>query len=468
MKYTQLSDQQVAHMLATIGVDSIDALFKPVSSALRESLGDTGLNLPKGLSEPELLRDVHAMAARNRTCDDLVCFLGGGAYDHFIPTIVDALAGQSEFLTAYTPYQAEASQGILQLFYEFQTMICELTGMEVANASLYEGASAAAEAMIMATGITRRSRVLAAANLHPDTLKVLHTYGSERAIEVDTLGVCGGGVDETALADALDDRTAAVVVQSPNFLGCMERLDRIVPRIQACGALAVVSTDPLASGVFKSPGAFGADLVVGEGQGLGIPLQYGGPYLGLLAARSKYMRKMPGRIVGMTTDLRGRRAFCLTLQTREQHIKRERATSNVCTNQGLLAVRAAAYMAAMGKSGIAAVASQCFDKAHYAADSITGLDGYSLAFDAPFFKEFAVRTTRGVDRVLKTCRQQGVLAGVPMERFDDQYDDCFLVAVTEKRTRAEIDRLVALLDSVEKNATPSAKPRPAAKRHTVP
>ncbi len=442
MRYTQFTDDQVEQMLSTIGVDSIDALFEPIPRDLRLQ---SPLDIPPGLSELELLKETGALAAKNRSCDELVCFLGGGAYDHFIPTVVDAMAGQSEFLTAYTPYQAEASQGVLQLFYEFQTMVCQLTGMEVANASLYEVASAAAEAAIMATAITRRRQVLVAGSVHPDTLAVLTTYAKERSLEIVILPAPDGVLGRETLDGALTDAAAAVVVQSPNFFGCIERLDHFVPAIHRQGALAIAITDPIAGGLLKRPGDFDADLVVGEGQALGIPLQYGGPYLGLLAGREKYLRKMPGRVVGMTKDREGRRGFCLALQTREQHIRRERATSNVCTNQGLLAVRAAVYMASMGRCGIAQVAEQCFDKAHYAAGQIATLDGYELRFDAPFFKEFVVRTKRNVKGVLGECRKRGILGGVPLGRFDDRLNDCFMVAVTEKRTKEEIDMLAAAL-----------------------
>lgn len=445
MKFTQFTDSQVKQALSVIGVDSVEALFAPVPPALRLKCA---LDIPPGLSEPDLLNDTEHLASRNRHCDQLVCFLGGGAYDHFVPTVVDALSMQTEFLTAYTPYQAEASQGILQLFYEFQTMICLLTGMEVANASLYEVASAAAEAVLMATTITKRHRVLVAESVQPDTRQVLGTYAQSQGIDLISVPASDGVVGQQALIAALGESPAAVVVQSPNFFGCIEQLDQIVPAVHDHGALAVVSTDPIAGGVLKPPGAFGADIVVAEGQALGVPLQYGGPYLGVLACRKEHLRKMPGRVVGATKDADGRRGFCLALQTREQHIKRERATSNICTNQGLLAARAAVYMAAMGKRGLAEVASQCFDKAHYAAREIARLDGYELRFAAPFFKEFVVQTSRGVEAALAACRQRGILGGVPLARFDERLDDCFLVAVTERRTKAQIDGLVAALGSV--------------------
>jgi glycine dehydrogenase subunit 1 len=315
----------------------------------------------------------------------------------------------------------------------------------VANASLYEGASAAAEAVLMAAGITKRRRLLVAESVHPDTLSVLHTYTRSQDLEIVTAPVQDGVIDEQALGNALDESIAALVIQSPNFFGCIERLDRIVPAVHRGGGLVIAATDPIACGVLKPPGALDVDIAVGEGQALGVPMQYGGPYLGLLACREKYLRRMPGRIVGMARDPEGRRGFCLTLQTREQHIKRERATSNICTNQGLLAVRAAIYMAAMGKRGIAEVAAQCLDKAHYAAREITRIDGYELRFPAPFFKEFVVRTSRGVKAALAACRAQGILGGVPLGQFDERLSDCFLVAVTERRTKAEIDRLVAAL-----------------------
>jgi len=436
----------VGDMLGAIGVDAVEDLFSPIPPRFRLK-GE--LNIPRGVSELELLDDTSRLASRNRDCTEQVCFLGGGAYDHFIPTLVDAISAQSEFLTAYTPYQAEASQGILQLFYEFQTMICLLTGMEVANASLYEAASAAAEAVLMATAITGRRRIILAETTHPDTQRTLATYMKQQDVEVFTAPARDGVLDEKATFELLGDSTAAVVFQSPNFFGCVERLDKIIPSIHACGALAIVATDPIAGGILKPPGAFDADIVVGEGQALGIPLQYGGPYLGLLATREKYLRKMPGRVVGMTKDLNDERGFCLALQTREQHIRRERATSNICTNQGLLAIRASIYMAAMGKQGIGEVASRCFEKAHYAAERIADLKGYELRFpEAPFFKEFVVRTSRGVEKAIARCRERGILGGVPLARFDKRYADCFLVAVTEKRTKNEIDDLVSALDAV--------------------
>ena len=446
MRYTQLTDNDVAKMLETIGAGSIDELFLPIDASDRLA---RPLSLPPSLSELELLAELDRLARRNRSCDGQICFLGGGAYDHFIPTVVDELAGQSEFVTAYTPYQAEASQGALQAFYEFQTLICQLTGMDVSNASLYELASATAEAALMARAITRRRRILVAETVQPDCRAVLETYVRELPIELVVVPTRGGQIDLGGLDRLLDDDTAAVVAQTPNFFGGVERIDLSTTAAHKVGALAIVMADPIACGLLKSPGALGADIVVGEGQPLGCPLSLGGPYLGLLACREQHMRKIPGRVVGATHDAAGRRAYCLTLQTREQHIRRERATSNVCTNQGLLALRAAIYLSVVGKHGIERIARLCLDKAHYAADRIASLDGFELAFpEAPFFKEFAVRTTRDVPAVLAACGRRGVLAGVPLGRWYDDLADCFLVAVTEKRSRGEIDALVEALNDV--------------------
>jgi len=429
-------------MLKCIGADRIDDLFRDVAEGYRLK---RPLDLPAAMDELALLTHLDSLARRNHGCDELVCFLGGGAYDHFIPTVVDALAMQSEFVTAYTPYQAEASQGSLQAFYEYQTMICQLTGMDVSNASLYDGASATAEAALMARAINGRRRMVVSATVRPETRQVLDTYFHELPIELVLVGAENGRTDPGALADAIDDDTSAVIVQSPNFFGCVESVQEIADLAHAKGALVIASVDPISCGLLKSPGACGADIVVGEGQPLGIPLAYGGPYLGFIACREAFVRKMPGRLVGATTDKDGRRGFCLTLQTREQHIRRERATSNVCTNQGLLALRAAVYLSALGKSGIAQVARLCLDKAHYAASLIAGIDGFELRFASPFFKEFVVRTRKDVAKVLRHARSRGILAGVALGRWFPDLADCFLVAVTEKRTRTEMGLLVAAL-----------------------
>ncbi len=442
MRYTQLSPGDVRQMLGRIGVRAIEDLFRDVPSAQRLR---RPLALPPAMSEPELLAHLDSLARRNRATDELVCFLGAGAYDHFIPTVVDALAGRSEFVTAYTPYQAEASQGSLQAFYEYQTLICQLTGMDVSNASLYDGATAAAEAALMARAINGRRRLLVSTTVHPETRQVLETYVRGLPIDLVVVAADDGRTDVAAVKAQLNEDTSAVVVQSPNFFGCIESLQPVAAAAHEAGAMLIAIIDPISCGLLKTPGACGADIVVGEGQPLGIPLSYGGPYLGFIACREAHLRKMPGRLVGATTDKDGRRGFCLTLQTREQHIRRERATSNVCTNQGLMAIRAAVYLSAMGRTGIAQVASLCLDKAHYAASRIGELDGFAVRFAAPFFKEFVVRAKKDVSSVLRRARERGILAGVPLGKWFPDMNDCFVIAVTEKRTRLEIDALVAAL-----------------------
>jgi len=445
MQYTQLTDADVRHMLDTIGARDIGELFRDIPPSARL---DRPLCLPAPLTEMELLADLNRLAGNNTSVDDAVCFLGGGMYDHFIPTVVDALASQSEFVTAYTPYQAEASQGALQAFYEYQTLICMLTGMEVSNASLYEGATAAAEAVLMARAITGRRGVVVSSAVHPHTREVLATYLKELPIDIVVVETLDGRIRPEDLRQAVNDQTAAVLIQTPNVFGCVESLDQFSAIAHGAGAIVIASVDPISCVLLKRPGDLGADIVVGDAQPLGIPMSYGGPSCGFMACREQFMRKMPGRLVGATRDRAGRRAFCLTLQTREQHIRRERATSNICTNQGLLALRVAIYLSAMGRRGLAQVASMCLDKAHYAAQKLSDLSGFELRFQAPFFKEFVVRTTKGVDRVLAHCRSRGIQAGVPLAPWYEDLADSFLVAVTEKRTRAEIDAWAKALSEV--------------------
>jgi glycine dehydrogenase subunit 1 len=448
MRYTQLTDQNVKEMLATIGVSSIEDLFRNVPAGQRLK---QPLKLPAAMGEPRLRAHLSGLAAKNHACNELVCFMGGGAYDHFVPSVVDALAGQGSFVTAYTPYQAEASQGSLQAFYEFQTMVCQLTGMDVSNASLYELGSAAAEAALMAQGATGRSEVLLSLGVHEHVRRVVATYccrdvpGVYKEIK---LGAGSARTDLQVLKQTISPQTAGVLIQSPNFFGQAEALDQIAEACKAAGAALIVAVDPISCGILKRPGDLGADIVVAEGQPLGIPMQMGGPWCGLMAVKEPYMRRLPGRVVGRTVDRKGRPAYCLTLQTREQHIRREKATSNICTNQGLMALRAAVYMAAMGRTGIAKVAKMCFDKAHYAAREIAKLPGYSLPYAGPFFKEFVVKCPKPVEKVLAACRSEGILAGVALKDFSTEMSDCLLVAVTEKRTRDEIDRLVNVLKRV--------------------
>ncbi|MGQ9649391.1 MAG: aminomethyl-transferring glycine dehydrogenase subunit GcvPA [Phycisphaerae bacterium] len=442
MKFTQLTDRDVQHMLATIGVRHVGELFGDIPERFRL---DRPLDLPAPLTELELLADLEGLADRNQACDRQVCFLGAGVYDHFVPTVVDALASQSEFVTAYTPYQAEASQGALQALYEYQTLICQLTGMDVSNSSLYEGASAVSEAVLMARSINGRGRVVLPMTVHPHIRETLQTYLRDLPMEIVICGMQDGRTNEDEFRCKIDADTTAVVIQTPNFFGCIEELDRLAEIARAAGALVIASVDPLSCGLLKRPGQLGADIVVGDGQVLGMPMSFGGPTLGFMACRDEFMRKLPGRLVGATTDLSGRRAYCLTLQTREQHIRRERATSNICTNQGLLAIRAAIYLSAVGPHGLARIARLCLEKAHYAAQAVAAVDGFRLRFASPFFKEFVVQSDRELPEVLEQCHRVGILAGVPLGPWYPELADCFMIACTEKRSKKEIDRLVSVL-----------------------
>ncbi len=433
------ADQQA--MLETIGMKSVAELFATIPESLRLN---RPLCVPPPMSEMELERHLGELARRNQSTDDAVCFLGGGSYDHFIPAVVDAVASRSEFYTAYTPYQAEASQGSLQAFFEYQTMICQLTALEVANASLYEGGSAVAESVLMALSINpKRSRVLVADSLHPEYRLTLATYLANVDVQCVSLPTPAGFLDPEHLSKAIDDQTLCVIVQHPNFFGCLEEVEEVSRICHARGALFIVSFDPLSLGLLKRPGEYGADIAVAEGQGLGLPLAYGGPYLGIMACRQEYIRKMPGRLVGQTVDRHGRRCWVLTLQTREQHIRREKATSNICTNQGLMALRAAVYLAALGPQGLKETAELCLRKAHYLADCLTRLPGVSLRFKRPFFKEFTLQVPGDVAHLLAGLLQAGFQAGLPMGRWYQSLANCVSLAVTEKRTRQEMDGLAA-------------------------
>lgn len=437
-------------MLRAVGVDRVEQLFEAIPPAFR--LGRP-LDMPPGLTEPALERHVRALASKNVGPGDRVCFLGGGAYDHFVPAAVDEVTSRGEFYTAYTPYQPEASQGSLQAFFEFQSLVCRLTGMEVSNASLYEGATAASEAAFMSMRVTgREGKVVVAGTVHPEYRQVLDTYFADLDTRIVTVPHDGGTVDPDRLADAVDDRTACVLFQHPNFFGCLESVDGLVDAARSKGALAVSIFDPLSLGVLKRPGEYGADIAVAEGQSLGIPLQYGGPYLGLFTCREEYVRKMPGRLVGMTTDRGGKSCYVLNLQAREQHIRRGKATSNICTNQGLMALRAAVYLSLLGPSGLREVSELCLRNARYAADRLATVPGLSLAFDRPFFKEFVVRTERPAEAVVDRARAAGFDLGPQLSRFPkaaspDLTDHGLLFATTEQRTKDEIDGLAEALSA---------------------
>lgn len=446
MPYLPHTDADRQAMLAALGVERLEALADLIPEHLRLT---RPLDLPAAMSELELTAHLTELAERNASLADRPHFLGMGSYDHFVPAVVDHVASRSEFLTAYTPYQPEVSQGALQAFFEYQTLVCQLTGMDVANASLYDGASGLAEAALMCRNITGRARLLVPDALHPHYVQVLRTYLAHTALAVETVPYTEAGtVDPAALEAQLGDDVAGVVVASPNVLGIVEDVAAVADRAHQSGALAVAVVDPISLGLLRRPGDAGADIVVGEGQALGTPPSFGGPGLGLFAARDAFARKMPGRLVGQTADRHGRRAFVLTLQTREQHIRRERATSNICTNQGLIALRAAVYLAAVGREGLRQVATLCLQKAHYAAESIAGLPGFDLAFTGPFFKEFAVRCPIPPAEVNARLLDHGIMGGVDLGRFRPDWQGLMLLCVTERRTRADIDRLVRALEEI--------------------
>ena len=441
--FLNTSDEQQA-MLEAIGAASLEDLFAMVPGELRLR---RPLCVPAAMGEMELTAHLAALAERNTSAAQAACFLGGGSYDHFIPAVVDFVASRSEFYTSYTPYQAEVSQGNLQALFEYQTLLTQLTGMDVSNSSLYDGGSAATEAVLMAMHATQRpARVVTAASVHPEYRQVLATYLTNLGVELATVGTPAGALSPAELEAAVDQQTACVLIQHPNFFGCLEEMEAIAEITHRRGALLVVAFDPISLGLLRRPGDYGADIAVAEGQCLGNPMSFGGPYLGMMACRQQFLRRLPGRIVGQTVDRRGRRCWVLTLQTREQHIRREKATSNICTNQGLLALRAAVYLAALGPGGLHDVAELCLQKAHYAAERLTATKTLTPAFSRPTFKEFVVRVADGrVDQLLDAALRQGIFAGVPLRRWYPELADCLLVAVTEKRTKAEIDRLAAAL-----------------------
>ena len=430
-------------MLEEIGCARIEDLFEQIPANLR-------LNEPIGigppLSEPDLLRFFQELGGRNAS--GYQSFLGAGAYSHFIPVITDSLISRSEFFTAYTPYQPEVSQGTLQYIFEFQTLICQLTGMDVANASLYDGSTAVAEAVLMADRVTRRRKLIIADTVHPQYREVVSTYTRNLGVEIECAGHAETGVlDIDSLK--VDKETAAVVVQSPNFFGCIEDLAAIADAAHQSGALLVVAaSEPISLGLLKSPGECGADIFVAEGQSFGIPLGFGGPYLGLFATLEKHLRQMPGRLVGEAYDGDGRRGYVLTLSTREQHIRREKATSNICTNQGLCALMATIYLAAMGRRGVQEVASQNAQKAHYAASRISGLRGFELRFSAPFFNEFVVKTSIDAEKILDALLKKKLIGGLALKRYYPELADSMLVCVTETARKEAIDDLVLALSEV--------------------
>jgi glycine dehydrogenase subunit 1 len=438
MPYTFNTPQDEAAMLQAIGVASLEELFASIPPAMRFQ---RDLNIPPAQGELELTQHMAALAAKNLSVENSMCFLGGGSYDHFIPAVVDSLASRGEFYTSYTPYQPEVSQGNLQVMFEYQTLICQLTGMDVSNASLYDGGTAALEGVLMCLAAAKdRNKVVVAGSVHPEFRQILDTNFANLDVRLATVAAPSGRIVPSDLAKEIDQQTACVLIQHPNFFGALEDVQAIVELAHQAGALVVQVFDPISLGLLKRPGDYGVDVAVAEGQSLGNPMAFGGPYLGIMTCREEFVRRMPGRIAGQTVDRRGKRCFVLTLQTREQHIRREKATSNICTNQGLFALRASIYLADIGPHGLRRTAELCLQKSHYAAQQITASDRFELAFDdAPFFKEFVIRDLEGrVSDALASARQQNILAGIPLAPWYPEFSDCFLLAVTEKRTRDEI------------------------------
>ena len=431
--YVPSTAQERQEMLASIGLCSIDELFSHIPDSLKLK-GE--LNLPSGKSELEVCRTMEHIAAQNIVFDSI--FRGAGAYDHYIPAIVKSVTGKEEFVTAYTPYQAEISQGVLQSIFEYQTMICELTGMDVSNASVYDGATAAAEAVNMCCERSRNT-VFCSAAAHPDTIEVVKTYCWASGHEFVLVPAKDGKTDWNSIVPQLDKKTSACLyIQSPNFFGQIEDVQQAAEAVHTVGAKLIMGCNPIALGLYKTPAELGADIAVGEGQPLGMPLSFGGPYLGFMATTKAMMRKLPGRIVGETTDVDGKRAFVLTLQAREQHIRREKASSNICSNQALCAMTAAVYLAAVGPEGLKQVANLCYQKAHYLMQQLTAIPGITLRYQGPFFHEFV--TDQGdANRILLKLEQEGILGGLPLS------DGGILWCATEKNSKEDIDRMVGIV-----------------------
>jgi glycine dehydrogenase subunit 1 len=447
--FTQLTPEDRQAMLSSIGLDAVEQLFDDVPPDARYPR----LDLPPALTELEASRYLADLAGRNVSVRAWPCFIGGGAYNHYSPAAVAHIMGQPQFYTAYTPYQPEVSQGTLQASFEFQSLVCELLGLDVANDSVYDGASAVGEAVLMAQRITRRDRVVLAGSVHPQWREVVRAYLAARDVELITSRVTPTStmLDEERIAELLDEHTACIVVQQPDVFGHVRDLDGLADAVHARGALLIIAVaDPSSLGLLKSPGAWGADIATAEGQPLGLPLQFGGPWAGLMACKAEYVRQLPGRISGQTSDYAGRRGFVLTLQAREQHIRREKATSNICTSQTLLAIGITAYLTLMGPTGLREVARQSHAKAVYAAEAIAGLDGFEVLTPRPFYNEFLVSTPLETAEMRHRLVERGILAGVPLFYGVEGFERSLLLAFTEQNSRAEIDQLVEALDEVSR------------------
>jgi glycine dehydrogenase subunit 1 len=441
MGYIPHTDAEKEDMLRAIGVESFTQLLSDIPEEVRLS---DGLKLPDPLSELEARAELRRLARKNASCENWTCFAGGGVYDHYVPSVVDKIASREEFYTAYTPYQSEISQGTLQTIYEYQSLIARLTGMEVSNASLYDGGTALAEAAFMASAINCRKEIVVSPCVNPMRLALLETYLRATGLEIKVADSESGWTDPEDARSLVSEKTCCLIIENPNFFGIVEDGGRLAKIAHAVGALLVASVDPISLGVLAEPSKYGADIVVGEGQPLGNRLSFGGPCLGFMATRREYIRRLPGRIVGKTIDRDGRPCYCLTLQTREQHIRREKATSNICTNQALNALRAAVYLSWLGKEGLREVATLCLSKAVYAQKALASV-GFGLRFHRPFFKEFVVDLPCKADRFMAALAGQRILGGIPLGRYYSSMTNSVLISFTEKRTREEIDRLASTM-----------------------
>ena len=440
MPYIPTTDHDRAAMLQAIGVPNIDALFADIPASVRIS----GLKLPAGRSEAEVYEHLHQVSHRN--AHDLIGFLGGGYYDHFIPACVDEMSSRSEFYTAYTPYQPEASQGTLQAIFEYQTAICRITDMEVANASLYDGGTALYEAAMMAIRLTGRRKILLDSGVNPIHRNILNSYTKNLEVEFVEIPVMHGQSDRDRITAALDDQTAAIILQNPNFFGAVDDFTDVIAAAHKMGCMAVMSVYPISLGLLKTPGQMGADIVTGEGQSLGLPLSFGGPYLGFMSTRMAHVRKMPGRIAGATKDAQGRNGFVLTLQAREQHIRREKAMSNICSNEALCALRALIYLSWLGKAGFKDLAHICAQKAEYAKTRLSAIPGVEVKKNAPTFNEFTISLPCDASHVVSKMIDRGFAAGFPLGRYYKGMENYLLIAVTEKRTREQIGLFTEALE----------------------
>jgi len=443
MHYLPLTPQDEKEILGRLGVSSFQSLIDQIVP--KELQQQQPCGLPDAVSEHTVRGILKNLAASNRNTADYVSFLGAGVYDHYIPAIVDSLISRSEFYTAYTPYQAEVSQGTLQVIFEYQSVISELTGMDVSNASMYDAGSALAEACHVASSVKNKNRVILSELVHPFYQQIVHTYTRECEVEIAVCPSKDGNLDLHALTDLLDDSTSCVCVQHPNFYGYLERMHEIEEIVHSKDALLITVVDPISLGIVAPPGEYNADIAVGEGQALGIPQGFGGPLLGIFTSKKDFVRALPGRIVGETTDVEGKRGYVLTLQTREQHIRREKATSNICTNEALLALCSLIYLCSVGKQGIIDVGELCVSKSHYLHSRLQELRGCKPAFDREFFKEFVVETKKPTQEIMSALLEYEIFGGVPLSIFNKNDKNRFLVSVTEKRSKEEIDAFVDAL-----------------------